>query len=262
MGRKKKKDDGPSGPPGAPEWVVTFTDMISLLVTFFVLLMTFSSLEEYELLKVASFLSGERGVHDTKGFVAAEVQDDLLSSTDLVRGALSPHSRPAEELAENLEEMGQKKTEDHLEMDLGQVADGLVIEFGEEAAFAPGSAQVSEKLAASLGEIGRVLEHYPYLIVVEGFTDGAFRSTPSFPTADDLAFARAAGAAGILLRDSKLPASLVQISSHGDRNPRANEATAIDRQKNRRVQIRVLSLSRSRANHLEALERQKREEEG
>jgi len=261
MARRKKEREGPSGPAGAREWIVTFTDMISLLVTFFVLLMTFSSLDENEVLKVASFLTGERGIHDAEGFVAAEIQDDLLSSTDLMRGSLSPHSRPAKELAENIEAMGQKRTDEDLEMDLAQVADGLVIEFGTEESFRPGSAAVSGYLEKSLGEIGRVLEHYPYLVVVEGFTDGAFRATPTYPTVDDLAFARGAAAAQVLLRESNLPPSLVQISSHGDRLPRADEKTAVGRQQNRRVQLRVISLSRSRANHLEALEKRRDEEE-
>ena len=40
---KKKKQQEDEAPPGAPEWIVTFSDMISLLVTFFILLMTFST---------------------------------------------------------------------------------------------------------------------------------------------------------------------------------------------------------------------------
>jgi chemotaxis protein MotB len=45
MARKKKKpDDG--GPGGAPEWMVTFSDCMTLLLTFFVLLLSFSSFDE------------------------------------------------------------------------------------------------------------------------------------------------------------------------------------------------------------------------
>ena len=45
------------GVEGAPEWITTFVDMISLLVTFFILLYTFSSIEE--------FLKGKRGAELT-----------------------------------------------------------------------------------------------------------------------------------------------------------------------------------------------------
>ena len=259
MGRKKKEKKGPSGPPGAPEWVVTFTDMISLLVTFFVLLMTFSSLNVNETLKISSFLSSQSGVLENKTFVAIPPAEDLLSSTDLMRGSMNPHSRPPEELVDNLEEMGQKATEDHLQMDLADVADGLVIEFDERGAFFPGSPEVNGYLKKSLGEIARVLENYPYLVVVEGFTDGDFRPTPTYRTADELAFARGSAAARTMLGSSTLSPQLVQVASFGDRRPRQVENTAKDRQANRRVQIRVISLSRARANHLEALRKQGKE---
>lgn len=257
---RKKKDAGPSGPPGAPEWIVTFTDMISLLVTFFVLLMTFSSLEEREALKIAAILTGNLGVHDVSGFVAASIENDLIASSDVLRGGLQPHTRPNDELASNLAEMGQGQSDERLEMDLRAAGDGLVIEFDRAASFAPGSAEVPADLAQSLGEIGRVLEHYPYLVVVEGYTDSAFQPTPRYQSADELAFARGAAAARAMLGASSLSPNLVQVSSHGDRDPRADEDTALGRQENRRVQLRVLSLSRARADHL-ALQKERRREE-
>lgn len=259
---RKKKQPAPSAPMGAPEWVVTFTDMISLLVTFFVLLMTFSSLDAREVLKVASILTGNRGVHANKSFAPEELKDDLLAATDLIRGAVLPHSRPAEELIENLEEMGQRSDDEHVSIDLNEVSDGLVIEFDSRASFLPGSATVNAELAKSLGEIGRVLEHYPHLVVVEGFTDSGFRPTPTYRTADEMGFARGSAAARVLLEESHLPASLVQVASHGDRRPRADESTAVGRQENRRVQIRLLSLSRLRASHLAAERERAHREDG
>ena len=65
MAKKKKKRED-EGVPGAPDWVVTFTDMISLLVTFFVLLMTFSSMDDRELLKEASWLDRTESVLQEK----------------------------------------------------------------------------------------------------------------------------------------------------------------------------------------------------
>jgi chemotaxis protein MotB len=251
--RKRKKKRVDAGPPGAPEWVVTFTDMISLLVTFFVLLMTFSSLEEYDLLKVESWLAGQKGVLESKGFVMPELPDvDQISASDMLRGARNPHSRPPSELPDNIEEMGQRESAEHLALDLERAADGLVIEFGPEASFAPGSAEPPAELARSLGEIGRVLEHYPHMVVVEGFADAGFRPTPHFRDADAVAFARAEAAARILLSESGLRPEQVQLASKGDRSPRAEDATAEGRLLDRRVQLRVLSLSRLRAVHLEA----------
>lgn len=47
MGRKRKQFE-PAGPPGAPDWMVTFSDCMTLLLTFFVLLLSFSSFSDQE----------------------------------------------------------------------------------------------------------------------------------------------------------------------------------------------------------------------
>jgi len=47
VGRKRKQSE-PDGPAGAPEWMVTFSDCMTLLLTFFVLLLSFSSFDEQQ----------------------------------------------------------------------------------------------------------------------------------------------------------------------------------------------------------------------
>ena len=253
MVRRRKKQQAPDGPPGAPEWIVTFTDMVSLLVTFFVLLMTFSSSNKYDALQIDAFLSAHTGTQRAGGFALADLPEyDLLTVSSLERGANRPHSRPSEKLPESLEEMGQKLTDGHVEVDFNTVRDGIVIEFGEEACFDPGSTDVNDELEKSLVDLGEVLENYPHLVVVEGHADGAFEPTPAHPTVDAMALSRARSAASILLKRSGMNPDLLQIASHGDRQARADNFSGSGRRLNRRVQIRVLALSKQRATHLEA----------
>ena len=261
MGKKKKKQAEEAGPPGAPEWVVTFTDMISLLVTFFVLLMTFSSIEKYNRLRVDGWLRGTKGVINDVGgdFAYQTLEEDLISATDIRRGAMRPHSRPFQHLQENLEEMGQKKTDEHLEYDFKDIQDGLQIVFDDAAAFAPGSAEPNEELKTSLGELARVMQFYPHLVVVEGFTDGAFRPTPDFASAEELSLARAAASVQVMLAESEISPELIQAAALGDTRPRAEDETPEGRRTNRRVEVRVIALSKARADYLEA---ERRKESG
>jgi len=254
---KKKQQPEDDGPVGAPEWIVTFTDMISLLVTFFVLLMTFSSLEDRDLMKIDSWLNRSSSLLDEKdgSSVQETLEVDQVSSTDLLRGARQPHSRPREELLDNIDEMGRKLTEDHLRLDLSQHLDGLVVEYNEAAAFAPGSVEVTPELEKCLRETAQVLEHYPYMIVVEGTADGAFRPTARFATPEAISCARASAAAAVMLANSNLRPEVIQIAGLGDTAPRGDDDTAEGRRANRRVRVRVLSLSSLRASHLEALDR-------
>ncbi len=254
MGRKRKKREEASGPKGAPEWVVTFTDMISLLVTFFVLLMTFSSMDTQDAMKIDSFLIAKGGIHKTKGGTLADLgKEDLVATASLQRGASAPHSRPADELVDSLDEMGQKNTDKHKELDLSDVGDGVLIEFGTDETFDPGSARIPESLRTSLVEIGEVLSHYPHLVVVEGFTDSAFKSTVQYGSAAELSLARARAAAATLLANTGLESELVQIAGLGDTSPVADNVSPGGRRENRRVRLRVLSLSKMRATQLAAM---------
>jgi chemotaxis protein MotB len=235
------EEDG--GVEGAPAWITTFVDMISLLVTFFILLFTFSSLEEYDSFTFKENILGTRGTIESEGGSSAvpPPPDDIMSAMDVARGASAPHARPADQLPESLEEMGQRLTERHIEFDARDVADGLVVRFGPEASFGPGSTEVTDELRRGLVELARVMQHYPHLLVVEGFTDSEFKPSPSHPTAAALSCARAAAAVEVMLASSELPATRVQISGLGSARPRASNESATERTLNRRVEVRILA---------------------
>lgn len=247
-------------PEGAPEWMVTYSDMISLLVTFFILLMTFSTPMSDNLFPIAGSLFGPGGLMPSNGSSSAEPPpDDIMAAMDTRRGATVPHTRPADKLPESVEEMGQKR-EDRVEFDLRNVNDGVVLRFDEASSFKPGSAEVSVALYSKLGELGRVLENYAFLVVIEGFTDTAFKPSPTYPTAEAMASARARAAARAMLAQSRVSETMIQIAGLGTAKPLNDNESASDRRLNRRVEVRILSLSRDRARALEL--EQRSDEEG
>lgn len=243
-----KKPEDSSG-PSAPEWIVTFADMVSLLVTFFILLMTFSSLEELDAFKVDKKILGTTGFLTINGGPSAidPPPVDIMMEKDAKRGAQIPHARDAEKLLENIDEMGQKLTEEHTELDLRDIEDGLVIEFDDRASFAPGSTELSEHLRGTAGEIARVLENYPYFVVIEGHTDDHFQRTQLYPSATALSAARAASVAEEMVAKSNLDPKQIQIAGRGDTLPLEPNDTPEGRRRNRRVVIRVMSLDQARA---------------
>jgi chemotaxis protein MotB len=247
------KHDVPEDPPqSAPEWIVTFSDMISLLVTFFVMLMSFSTMEPANEAVIQSAFGENMGgiiSNDSGSNAVPEPPSDRMAATHPLRGADRPHTRPPEELPENLEEMGQKLTEEHIALDMSEAPDGLEIRFDERAGFAPGSAEVNPVLRQSLVELARVLAHYPHLIVIEGHTDEEFAPTPTYPTKEALSLAQAANAARVM------------IEAAGSRAPIASNDTAADRARNRRVEVKVLALSKARARLLQAEHAERKAEE-
>jgi len=196
----------------------------------------------------AAFRNAGSGVlENDAGHSAVEPpKNDNMVSSHPRRGANQPHSRPDEELSENLAEMGQKETPEHLALDLSDVVDGMQIHFGRGASFAPGSIELAPELRDQLGELGRVLEHYQHLVLIEGFTDSEFKPTPQYPTDKALAGARARAAAEAMLSASNLSAELVQVAGLGSERPKSSNETASGRTDNRRVEVRVIALSRTR----------------
>lgn len=248
---KLKEVDG--GLDGAPAWVATFVDMISLLVTFFILLYTFASMKDFQSFSVPIDIMGTTGVvSDKLGDTMDAPADDIMAAMDLQRGATNPHSRPADQLPDNMEEMGQKLTDERVEFDANHVRDGMRMRFDPRATFAPGSAVPNEVLRTALREMGAVLEHYQHLLVVEGFTDNAFLPSANFPTAEDLALARAEAASKIILAESNVSSKTLMVAGLGNVPlPGNDNTTAMQRRANRRVEVRILAMSESHSQKVE-----------
>ncbi|MFT4539858.1 MAG: chemotaxis protein MotB [Planctomycetota bacterium] len=231
---------------GAPLWITTFVDMTSLLVTFFILLFTFSSIEDNDTFTFKKNFIGTSGHAPESGADAVEPPNhDRMAAMDVSRGSKVPHSRPPEELFENLEEMGQTAKENEIEFDPKDVRDGLVMVFNAQASFKPGSAEVTPALRRRLQGLGDVLSHYQNQVVIEGHTDSEFKASSRYPNAESLAAARASNAAKVLVGVTDFPASMIQIAGLGSLDPRVPGDTAADRTLNRRVEIQILSVDAS-----------------
>ncbi|MFT5048658.1 MAG: chemotaxis protein MotB [Chlamydiales bacterium] len=240
MEKKPKKQEEPPL-EGAPEWITTFVDMISLLVTFFILLFTFSSTEEYMKFPFPQELTGSRGtIEDDHGASMTDPpENDTMSAMHPTRGGQDPHTRPPDALLKNSEEMGQRALEGDIEFDPLSARDGIVMHFEESACFKPGDATVNSSLRRSLTQMAGVMQHYPNPIVIEGHTDSEFKPSSRYPTAEALSCARAVAAAEILMASSNISPKRLQVAGLGSTAPLNTNSTARERTRNRRIEVRI-----------------------
>jgi len=236
------------GLEGAPLWITTFVDMVSLLVTFFILLYTFSSVREFDTFTYPKNIVSTSGIFKGESSDTIDAPaDDLMLGMDLKRGSRKRHTRPVNELRESMEDMGQALTEEHIPVDLRRVGDGMQVGFPSHAGFAPGESTANLALEKALVELADTMQYYPLMIVVEGHTDDAFVPSPRYPDADALSIARARSAADILARQGGFDPSLIMLEAHADRRPRNPEASSPrERTVNRRVEVRIVSMSKDR----------------
>ena len=214
---------------GLDDWVMTYGDMMSLLLTFFVLIVSFSSMQETKFQQAANSLRDAFGVLATPESVIA-FNDPLV-----------PNHNPSDEESDVLYEVRHvEKMILDAELDK-QVAvevrdDGVMFRLNAPFLFKSGGAERAEEPRGVLEEMSKLLTKFPYKIEIGGHTDDLPISTNRFPSNWDLSAARAVSVARYF-QSVGMPPDRIAATGYGEFHPIAENATAEGRKKNRRVEI-------------------------
>ncbi len=240
--KKKKKGKGEDFDPDF--WMVTFGDLLSLLLTFFVLLFSMATLDDKSLKEMFSTFSGGAGVlmfSDTfpiespipesvfvpkqfqvtefLRFLQKEMEEDTTVSTetsDLVEAML-------------MEDVSIKKR-----------GPTFILSFQNKEMFSAGSSEINPKLTSILKRLGGVLRFSSSRIVVEGHTDDIPISTPRYPSNWELSSARAAKVMDFFLENTTVGKDRISIAGFGDSKPVVRNINDAFRARNRRVDILII----------------------
>lgn len=233
---------------GTPAWVVTFADLMSLLMCFFVLLLSFSEMDAQKFKEIAGELSKAFGVQRevpaddlpmgsnivfpnvTAGTGRSESAMDALARTDAGQLTQATAEALRESLANELQSGG-------LQLDEG--ARSIVLRVEENGSFGSGSADVTPAFEGLLSRMAVILARVPGSLTIEGHTDDVPIRTARFHSNWDLSAARAASVANALLRHAQIEARRIRVEGHADTNPRDPNSSSELRARNRRVEIVV-----------------------
>ncbi len=260
MAREKKEMAGPP-PPAA--WMSTFSDLMNLLLCFFVLLFSLSSVDEEKFKELAAsfassfsiFPAGATAIGDgiliSNGVSQLNELSEYFSSMGLSEeGDMEQtiESVKAEIERENLEksEAMAEEIEDAL---LDQEIEGIDVDFTSQYVqlqmngallFDSGRAVLKDEAKQVLNKIGDILLGYSdNLIEVIGHTDNVPISTSQFRDNMDLSYYRARAVMDYLLDEKEIPRECIQTSGRGEDAPIDSNDTAEGRALNRRVEIRI-----------------------
>ncbi len=228
-----KDDARPRG--GAPAWIVTFADLMALLLTFFVLLLSFSSTDREKYRSLAESLAQAFGrpaalIGEHPGSIVELPHPDTAPPAP----AADPVRRP--DLRSDLETRlaGELR---RTEVTLQDRGPDLVILFPERVAFPSGSDALTPPIRAMLDKIAPLLHRHPGPIVVVGHTDdrpvvgGRFRSNW------DLSSARAVSVVHYLIERLGLPPVRLTAQGQADTRPLFPNDSPAHRAANRRVEL-------------------------
>ena len=214
---------------GLDDWVMTYGDMMSLLLTFFVLIVSFSSMQETKFEQAANSLKEAFGVLATPESVI-QFNDPLI-----------PNHNPESEEADILYEVRSVEKaimESGMQDEIGIeiLDDGVLFRMNAPFLFRSGGAELSDKPKAVLDAMARFFTKFPYRIDVEGHSDDVPITSTRFPSNWELSAGRAVAVARYF-QGTGMPPERIAATGYGEFHPIADNATPEGRARNRRVEV-------------------------
>lgn len=258
---KKKKEEIPA--PGSPAWMATFSDLMNLLLCFFVLLFSMSSVDAKKFDEVAAsfsqtfsiFEAGATAIGDgiliSNGVSQLNELDKYINSTgktaeseqdvDVFEEFEEKQLSESEELAEKVEEAlaeDQSQYEGDIKVDFTSQYVSLTL--NGAFLFDSGSDQLKDEAKPLLDKVGMILVRYAdSTIEIEGHTDNVPISNSRFANNDVLSSFRALAVFDYFMQTTSLEPSAIKHSGRGEYIPIADNTTPEGRAQNRRVEIKI-----------------------
>lgn len=213
---------------GAPPWMVTFGDMMTLLLCFFVLLLSFSTMESERFKLVAGHIREAFGVESRRQF------SEVPSGTSVVKSQ-SGAAVPGQELLfeQIVELIHEKKLDSMIEVSIDD--DGLRIVLREELGFEAESATLGDSATPFLDELAALITEYGALAEIGGHCDEKARPG-RFASLWELSAARAAAVAERLAAVG-VPGDRLLATGFASTRPVAENVSEEGRYQNRRIEI-------------------------
>ena len=225
--------DDDEAPAGAPAWIVTFADLMSLLLTFFVLLLSFSSTKAAKFEAVAGSLREALGLRSELDLSDLPERRELIERLEIQRAEQDPSVSPnlEQELKKLLAELGGRGR--------GVAAlssEGIVLSISGDLMFSSGETTLSPEAIQVLNRIANYVLQADRPLDVVGHTDNIPISTPLFPSNWELSAARAGSAVRYLVQRGVDPQRIRAIGRASTR-PVASNSRVEGRSLNRRVEF-------------------------
>ncbi|XME01316.1 flagellar motor protein MotB [Lachnospiraceae bacterium C1.1] len=265
----KKKEEAP--PPGSPAWMATFSDLMNLLLCFFVLLFSMSSVDAAKYEEVVNSFAETFSVFEKGG---SSIGDGVMVSNGVSQlselsqySTTMGHSEEGDaENTDNEEDAGGKDAKEELEAEQLEASEKLAeeieealseSEYGKEIdvnftsqyvlltmngalLFDSGSATIKEESEPLVKQVGQILERYAANVVeIEGHTDNVPIHNSNFADNDELSDERALNIFRYLKETALLDPSMIKHSGRGEYVPVADNSTPEGRAKNRRVEVKI-----------------------
>jgi chemotaxis protein MotB len=214
---------------GMMRWLLTYADMITLLLALFIILFSISTVNKVKLQRLVRDLGG--------GF----------NNIDAINNPPNGQGTTGNQLQVMQAQLQQYITQNQLQSKVqtqirqnGQRRELVITLLTDKALYDSGSAELRPETRRVLDAVDNELKTRVNDIRIEGYTDNVPIHTALYPSNWELSTARAVGVARYLIETDGLSPIRVNVAGYGEYRPRVPNDTDAHRQENRRVDIVVL----------------------
>jgi len=235
VGNQSNQGQGDHGSSSSERWLLTYADLITLLMVFFIVLFAMSELDKKKFEEVAQHLSEAFGGTPRLSVLSGGGGQGLVAMAFPSDEALQVRADPLFVLGQQLQTWNLRSDRFSLRM----AERGLIISLVGSAAFDSGSADLRPEYVPVLEAIALQLRATSFDIAVEGFTDDDPIRTAQFPSNWYLSTARA-NVVRDYLEQGGVGSERMIVIGYGDKRPSWSNETADGKARNRRVDVVVL----------------------
>ena len=220
MSNKKAKKTA----DGAPAWMVTYSDLVTLLLTFFVLLLSMANMDPVKFVKVANSMRSAFGIIGK------------IDTVDIAPKVINIAPLPEEDMAQRVYKRIQFQLYQlKLNKDITLVLDrgAVVLRVDSNLLFAPGRSDILPGGLPKLRKIAELVRPLPFHLRAEGHTDSMGNAEANW----DLSMARASTVVKFFAAEKLFPLDRMAAVGYGSQRPIAPNDTPENRALNRRVEF-------------------------
>jgi chemotaxis protein MotB len=232
----KKKEECPKCEKGAPKWLVTYSDMVTLLLCFFVLLLSFANTDTIKFKEVLGSMKDAFGVQRE---VLELGKEGGMQLPIKMESAASKSEEEKQRLVNLLKNMVKEEGVEKNALIMA-VRNGVRVEITElagHAMFKPGGTDLTTESSRLLRKMIPTMKETIYKITVEGHTDDTPVKSAIYPSNWELSSARAGSVVRFLIQAGNLDPRRFTAVGNSDTKPLVENDSPENKAKNRRVSI-------------------------
>lgn len=252
---------------GAPAWTSTFADLNNLLLCFFVLLFSMSSMDAAKFEAIAASFSSAFGIFsggassfgdgalvgngvsqltqlsnyvNSMGLSSiGDTSSTTTADSDAAEQVEQDQMKASSELADQVQKAMEEQNIEN-DIDLNYTSQYVQLTVQGSILFDSGSVEIKKAAYPILDKVGEILETYAGgTIEIEGHTDNVPMSGKKYSNNDELSDGRALSVFYYLIDNTTLMPENIMHTGRGEYDPIADNSSPEGRSRNRRVEIRI-----------------------